>query len=376
MAGIYIHIPFCKQACSYCNFHFSTKLQTKDDVVAAIQQEIGLQANYLPERQINTLYFGGGTPSILQAKELNTIVRTLQDHFSFADNMEITLEANPDDLTDDKLAGLLSTPINRFSIGIQSFRDTDLQFMNRPHTAREAYNAIEKSQQAGYTTLTIDFIYGTPTLDDKAWQENLQAAFQMGIPHISAYALTVEPRTALNHWIQNGKVTDIDDEQAARQFEILMDETATNDYEHYEISNFAKPGYRAQHNTSYWLNIPYLGIGPGAHSFNGTTRQWNVANNVQYAKAILHEGRVPFEQETLSQKDRYNETLLTSLRTKWGCDLNQLYADFPEEFTNAFAKESARLIEQGLLQKENGHIKLSRQGTLLADSVIADLFVD
>ncbi len=376
MAGIYVHIPFCKQACSYCNFHFSTKLQTKEDVLAAIKQEVSLQANYLQERQIDTLYFGGGTPSILQAHEINAIVEAIRDTFTFADQMEITLEANPDDLTDNKLRELLSTPINRFSIGIQSFRDTDLQFMNRPHTAHEAYQAIDKSQRAGYTNITIDLIYGSPTLSDQAWYENLHTVFQMGIPHISAYALTVEPRTALNHWIEKGKVSGIDEEQAGRQFELLMDEMAANGYDHYEISNFCKPGYRAQHNTNYWLNIPYLGLGPGAHSFNGTTRQWNVANNVKYAKAILNEGKVPFERETLSTKDRYNETLLTSLRTKWGCHIGQLREDFPAYYQNTFAQQSARLMDQGLLQKENGHIKLSRKGTLIADSVIADLFAE
>jgi oxygen-independent coproporphyrinogen-3 oxidase len=376
MAGIYVHIPFCKQACSYCNFHFSTKLQTKEDVLAAIQQEVSLQANYLPQRQIDTLYFGGGTPSILQAHEINAIIEAIQNTFSFADDMEITLEANPDDLTGDKIKELRSTPINRFSIGIQSFRNADLQFMNRPHTAHEAYQAINKSQRAGYTNMTIDLIYGSPTLPDDAWRENLHTVFQMGIPHISAYALTVEPGTALNHWIEKGKVSGIDEEQAGRQLELLMDEMAANGYDHYEISNFCKPGYRAQHNTNYWFNIPYLGLGAGAHSFNGTTRQWNVANNVKYAKAILHEGKVPFEQETLSLKDRYNETLLTSLRTKWGCHIGHLKANFPDHYNNTFAKESARLLEQGLLQKENDHIKLSRKGTLVADSVIADLFAE
>ena len=351
MAGIYIHIPFCKQACSYCNFHFSTSLQTKENVLAAIQQEISLRTNYLPEREITTLYFGGGTPSLLSALEINTMIDQLRQHFSFAANMEITLEANPDDLTSEQLTELRDTPINRFSIGIQSFKEEDLRLMNRVHTEAEAYRAIEQSQQAGFHNLTIDFIYGTPTLSDEEWRQNLHTAFEMGIPHISSYALTVEPRTALDHWVKSGKAPPVDDEQAARQFEILMDEMAAHGYDHYEISNFCQTSYMARHNTSYWQGTPYLGLGPGAHSFDGQTRQWNEANNVKYAKAILNEATVPFEREEWTIEDRFNELMLTSLRTKWGCDLQSLQESFPEHFYQEFRRESNSLIKQGLLER-------------------------
>ncbi len=376
MPGIYVHIPFCKQACSYCNFHFSTSLRTKEDVLDAINKEIDLRQDYLADRSIDTLYFGGGTPSLLTADEINRIVTNLARYFSLSENMEITLEANPDDLTQEKLISLLDTPINRLSIGIQSFREEGLQLMNRAHAAYEGAQAIEASQQVGFTNITIDLIYGSPTLSDELWLANLQTAYSLGIPHISAYCLTVEPGTALNHWIEKGKVQNVDNEQAARQFQILMAEMDQNGYDHYEISNFCKPGHIARHNTAYWQHIPYLGLGPGAHSFNGTSRQWNVANNVKYAKSIVEEELISYEKEELSLTDQFNEYLLTSLRTKWGCQLATLSQHFPEQYTKSFQQTASRLEAKGLLEQQNGHITLTQQGTLLADQVIAELFAD
>ncbi|RYE00392.1 MAG: radical SAM family heme chaperone HemW [Sphingobacteriales bacterium] len=373
MAGIYIHIPFCKQACNYCNFHFSTSLKHKEELVTALTQEIRNRNAYLAQ-ELETVYLGGGTPSLLAARELQKIFTEIRKSFAFEQLRECTLEANPDDINPQFLEQLKSTPVDRLSIGIQSFREADLKFMNRAHNAREAINAVSLAQQAGYKNITIDLIYGTPGLSNKDWQENLERAIDLGVQHISSYALTVEEKTVLAHQIEKGKTPEPKSEQAAEQFEILVATLCSSGFEHYEISNFAQPGHYAIHNTNYWKGAHYLGIGPSAHSFNGQSRQWNVANNALYCKGIFA-GDPVHEVEILSRKDQINEMLLTGLRTMWGVDL----AMFREKFGDAAL---AGLISK--LEQENPlhysrtaqQLKLTEAGKLFADGIAANLFED
>ena len=373
MSGIYIHIPFCKQACHYCNFHFSTSMKYKDEMLTAIHQEIALQQNYLKGKTIETIYFGGGTPSLLSSDEILRIFEALHRFYDISETVEVTLEANPDDLTLSKIEDFRKTPINRFSIGIQSFHDVDLKYMNRAHNASEADVCIQNVQSVGFDNLTIDLIYGTPTMNDEAWIANMERVFDLKVPHISCYALTVEPQTALDIRIRKGKSQAVNEEQAARQFEQLVAATEREGFDHYEISNFGKEGFYSKHNSSYWKGKPYLGLGPSAHSFNGTTRQWNVAHNMKYLKAI-DRGEVPFELEELSLADRYNEYIMTGLRTIWGVELSKI-----ETFGAAFSIHFLKLVEvylrEGLVIRNDGQFKLSAKGKFLADGIASELFV-
>ena len=373
MAGIYIHIPFCKQACNYCDFHFSTSLKMKSSFVAALLKEIDLRKSVFENQTIESIYLGGGTPSLLNASELELIFQKLASSFSISSEAEITLEANPDDLNYDKIQELKSTPVNRLSIGIQSFRDADLKFMNRAHTSAEALSSIKLCKEAGFNNLTIDLIYGTPGMDENAWLENLHTAFELNIPHISSYALTVEEKTALHYQILNNKTPDVDEQQSALQFEILMTEMVKHGYEQYEISNFCKPNSYSRHNSSYWKKDNYLGLGPSAHSFLGNKRLWNVSNNTKYIKS-LQEGKLPLEEECLSVQDRYNEYIMTSLRTKWGCSLQVIESDFSLEFANYFKTEAKAYIQQGNIVVEMEVYYLTQSGKLLADRIASDLF--
>lgn len=375
MSGIYIHIPFCKKACHYCNFHFSTSLQQKEAVVAAITKEIDLQKDYLPSTKIDTVYFGGGTPSLLTIAELNQIFDQLHKTFSLSPTLEVTLEANPDDLSLAKLKDLYQTPVNRLSIGIQSFSEKDLVFMNRSHNAIEAKNCIENAQQVGFDNLTIDLIYGSPTTSIKEWEENLAQTFSFQIPHISAYCLTVEPKTALAHMVKTGKVKPIDDELAAQHFDILIKQTNQQGYQHYETSNFALKNWESKHNSSYWKGKPYVGIGPAAHSFNGQSRQWNVANNSKYLKAI-QQNNLSFELEHLSITDRFNEYIMTSLRTMWGCDLEKIKQDFGEKYAIHLQNNIATYTTNALMIQEKNTLFLTSKGKFVADGIISTLFYD
>jgi oxygen-independent coproporphyrinogen-3 oxidase len=370
--GLYLHIPFCKQACHYCNFHFSTSARYQDEMVDALIREMELRLDYLPSRELHTVYLGGGTPSVLSASQLQRLFQAVFDLFSVKEKAEITLEANPDDLKPEVLAQLRDSPVNRLSVGIQSFSEADLQYMNRAHNAQEAYTCIEQLLGAGFDNLTLDLIYGTPTLSDEQWAANLEQIRQWGIPHLSCYSLTVEPRTALDHLVRKGKHRRPDEEQAAAQFEYLMDWARANDFLHYEISNFACPGRFARHNTHYWLGAPYLGIGPSAHSFDGTSRQWNVANNAQYMKSI-EAGKVPSEREELAPTDQYNEYLMTGLRTMWGVSVSHLQEHFPQ-FVDSFFTGIQPLLYQRLLIKQEDRYALSDEGKLLADRIASDLF--
>lgn len=376
MSGLYLHIPFCKQACHYCNFHFSTSLKYKGEMTEAIVQELLLRKDYLEDKHLSSVYFGGGTPSLLNAEELATLFAMIKECFVLEDNAEVTLEANPDDITEENLARWQSSPINRLSIGIQSFADADLAYMNRAHSAEEARRCVALAQNFGFTNLTVDLIYGTPTMSDLTWEKNVQTLIEAKVPHLSCYALTVEPKTALDHQIKTGKSPEVEEEKAARQFELLMGWVEDAGYEHYEISNFALPGHRAVHNSNYWLARPYLGVGPSAHSFNEHSRQWNVANNARYLQAIAallkDEARTKdlFEKENLSPADQYNEYILTGLRTSWGVST----AKMKEPFRTFFTENIHQYVDSGLVFGADDVFFLTKTGRLLADKISSDLF--
>lgn len=373
LSGLYIHIPFCKQACHYCNFHFSTSLKLKDRMLLALLNEIDLQKDYLTTRELSSIYFGGGTPSLLDKAAIELIFSKIKQHFVLAKDAEITLEANPDDLTKKKLADLATTPINRLSIGIQSFSEADLNYMNRAHTASEASHCIENAQEVGFQNLTVDLIYGTPTTSHEQWATNIEQVLDSDIPHISCYCLTVEPKTALAHFVKAGKYAAPDDEYAAQQFEYLIERLDKAGYDHYEISNFAKPNHYAQHNSNYWLGQQYLGIGPSAHSFDGRSRQWNIAHNMQYIQAI-EAGRVPFEIEELSSTERYNEYVMTALRTIWGCDIRRI-REIGGTFEKHFLEEVRPFLQNGTMLEKEGVFTLTKAGKLLADNIAMELFL-
>jgi oxygen-independent coproporphyrinogen-3 oxidase len=374
-AGIYLHIPFCKQACVYCNFHFSTSLKHKDEVLQAILKELEMRREYLDGASIETVYFGGGTPSLLSADEINLIFDTILKYYPVENIKECTLEANPDDLDKNYLRSLRNTPVNRFSIGIQSFRNEDLLYMKRVHNAQQADHAIKASQDAGFDNLSIDLIYGTPGLSDTAWEQNLAKVAELQIPHFSSYALTVEDKTALQHAIKNKKAPPVDPEQAAGQFEILMEQAAVMGYEHYEISNLSIPGRHAIHNTNYWRGLPYLGIGPSAHSFNGTVRSWNIANNALYAKSILHDHKLMFEEERLTPIEHLNEYIMTSLRTMWGCDLDKITADWDSTTSLQVEKSSHLFQEKKWITQDGRKLILTNSGKMFADRIASELFL-
>jgi len=372
MAGIYLHIPFCKQACHYCDFHFSTSLKYKDELVETLIKEIQLQKNYLNGETIDTIYFGGGTPSLLNETEISLLINTITGLHSVAADAEITLEANPDDLDKVKLQALRQTPINRFSIGIQSFFDEDLQWMNRVHRADEAESAVKRTQDMGFENITVDLIYGYPLLTDQKWKFNTDKVFELDVPHVSAYSMTVEPRTALASFIKQKKQPAMNDEQSAAQFTFLMDAMQTKGFEQYEISNFCKPGFYSRHNSNYWKGVKYLGIGPSAHSYNGETRQWNIANNTKYMQG-LGSGLIPAETEILSDIDKLNEYIMTSLRTSWGLDLDKLNG-IASASANHLQKASIEFFDKGWLSQKNKIIYLTQTGKLYADHIASELF--
>lgn len=368
---LYLHIPFCKQACHYCDFHFSTNLSQKSALVEAIGQEMVLQKEYLPTSHLETIYFGGGTPSLLTESELDSLFDAIHRQFTVSPTAEITLEANPDDLTADKLA-LLRRYVNRLSIGIQTFDEEALRWMNRAHTAIEAGQCVQQAREAGFDNLSIDLIYGIP--NRVVWPYDLDRALWLDVPHISAYALTIEPDTAFDRWTQKGQLKPLDENLAADHYAQLTSELQRAGYDQYEISSFAKPGHHARHNTAYWQQRPYLGLGPSAHSYNGHSRQFNVANNTRYAQAIKT-GNLPAEIEILTTADRVNEYLLTGLRTKWGCSLTQLDLLLGNSFAQKQVIELTDLQQKGWLQIQAHQLYLTEAGKLFADRVAASLFV-
>ncbi len=375
MAGIYIHIPFCKQACNYCNFHFSTSLAHKGALLNALHKEIELRANYLEDKLLDTIYFGGGTPSLLSIEELNSIFGTIEKYFDLSALKEVTLEANPDDLKSDYILRLRNeTLIDRLSIGIQSFREEDLIFMKRAHNAGEALDCIILAEDAGFDKFTIDLIYGTPGMSDDVWLNNLKIANEIGMEHLSCYALTLETGTPLAKAVKKKPEFAPLEADAERQFRILMEFAELHGYEHYEISNFAKNERYAIHNSAYWKGSSYLGLGPSAHSFDGSGRSWNVANNLQYIKS-LNDSILPLETEHLSLKDHYNEWILTRLRTKWGLD-----PAFPDTlqtgWSNTFENSIKEFVNNGFVHWNGQVYLLTTEGKLMADYISSALFME
>ncbi|MFN3298629.1 MAG: radical SAM family heme chaperone HemW [Sediminibacterium sp.] len=372
MAGIYIHIPFCRKACNYCNFHFSTNHQLINQVIDAIVQEIQLQKNYLSE-PIETLYLGGGTPSLLKRAHLLILLDAVKTHFTLMPHAEITLEANPDDINPEQLTDWVNLGINRLSIGIQSFKDEDLQWMGRAHNAEQALNCIGLAQKAGFQNISIDLIYGGPSLSNENWINNLEIAINTGVPHLSCYALTVEPKTALAHKINKLELPNIDAAHQARHFSILQEMTAAAGFEQYEISNFSLPGKRSIHNANYWSGQHYLGLGPAAHSFNGISRQWNISNNALYIQSLA-QSVVPFELEELTVVQQTNEYIMTALRTSEGIDANRLNAIAGKAIFDDLLIDASHYIKDELLVHTHSQLILSPAGKFMADGIAAHLF--
>ncbi|HEY9184775.1 MAG TPA: radical SAM family heme chaperone HemW [Salegentibacter sp.] len=372
MAGIYIHIPFCKQACHYCDFHFSTSLKKKDQVVKMLCRELELRKDELSVSEYQTIYFGGGTPSLLKSDDLKRIFETVYSNYNISEKPEITLEANPDDLSEEKLKMLAASKINRLSIGVQSFFEEDLKLMNRAHNATEALESIQLASKY-FKNISIDLIYGVPGMSDERWKKNMKIALDLGVPHISSYALTVEPNTALQKFIEKGKVKPVDDEAARRHFEILVQTLTKNGFEHYEFSNFGKAGYFSQNNTAYWLGKAYLGIGPSAHSYDGNARKWNISNNSLYIKA-LEKANLPQQIEKLTTADKFNEYVMTRLRTKFGVSLVEVEEKFGTDYKQHFLKNAAPLQQKHLLEERDGVLHITAKGKFLSDGIAADLF--
>jgi oxygen-independent coproporphyrinogen III oxidase len=375
MAGIYIHIPFCKQACFYCNFHFSTNLDLQNDFTAALLKEIALRAAYLNQATVDSIYFGGGTPSLLPDSAIREILETLFSHFTISANPEITLEANPDDMHPDRLKAWRQTGINRLSIGVQSFFEEDLLWMNRAHNASQAKRAVTDAKLAGFDNFSLDLIYGLPALTDEKWIKNLRTAVELEPGHLSCYALTVEPKTALFNMIRMKKADDVLPEKQASQFLTGIHELESAGYQHYEISSFARPGRRSRHNSAYWKSEKYLGLGPSAHSFNGVSRQWNISNNALYIKS-LSAGLVNAESEELKPRDVLNEYIMTSLRTMEGLDLQYVIELFGKEKGNLLEAQAGRYIRSDQMEKMNEKLVLTKKGKLFADGIAAALFFD
>lgn len=373
MSGIYIHIPFCKQACHYCDFHFSTSMAKKDAMVSALQKELVLRKDEFKDEVVETIYFGGGTPSVLTSEEIEQIINSIYANYVVSENPEITLEANPDDLSKNRIIQLSNSPINRLSIGIQSFFEEDLKWMNRAHSAEEAENCLTDATHR-FDNISIDLIYGIPGMSNERWKQNIDKALSFDIPHISSYALTVEPKTALAHMIQQGHVKNVDDEQSQEQFHLLVDTLEEKAFVNYEISNFGKEGYFSKNNSAYWQGKKYLGIGPSAHSFDGIRRGWNVKNNSKYLKSIQEE-KLPMETETLTTTDRYNEYVMTGLRTIWGVSLEKITSDYGEKFSDYLLEQSYKPIEQKLLILNGDTLKVAKKGKFLVDGIASSLFM-
>jgi oxygen-independent coproporphyrinogen III oxidase len=373
MPGIYIHIPFCKQACHYCDFHFSTSLAKKDEMVLALAKEIRLRKNELRDEEIETIYFGGGTPSILQAEDLRLLIDEVYRNYNIAENPEITVEANPDDLSEERIIALSGNKINRLSIGIQSFFEEDLKLMNRAHNSAEAKKCLEIATRY-FDNISIDLIYGIPGMPNEKWLQNIEMALSFNVPHISSYALTVEPKTALHAFIQKRIIPPPDDEAAQEHFHLLADKLEENGFIHYELSNFAKEHYFSKNNSSYWLGKKYLGIGPSAHSYDGISRSWNVSNNSLYLKSIA-QNNLPSETETLTKTDRYNEYIMTGLRTIWGISLDRIEKEFGQPYLDYLNLQAGKYIEDHLLYVDDNILRATKSGKFLSDGIAADLFL-
>ena len=373
MSGIYIHIPFCKQACHYCDFHFSTSTKKKEDMVLALAKEMELRKDEFQNEVVETIYFGGGTPSVLSIDNIRFLIHSVYQNYDVIENPEITLEANPDDLDGETILQFANSPINRLSIGIQSFFEDDLQLMNRAHNSEEAKKCLAFATQY-FDNISIDLIYGMPNMSNEKWLQNIETAISYNIPHISSYALTVEPKTALHKMIKTGTISSLDDDLVQQHFHILIDKLQENGFIHYELSNFGKLNYFSKNNTAYWLGKKYIGIGPSAHSFDGESRSWNVANNSLYLKTIA-ENKLPSESEILSKTDLYNEYIMTGLRTIWGVSLEKIETEFGSNYLDYLNQQAEKYISDNLLKVENNILKTTKKGKFLCDGIASDLFL-
>ncbi len=373
MAGIYIHIPFCKKACHYCNFHFSTSLKYKDAMIQALLKELELRQDYLQNESIETIYLGGGTPSVLDVKDIEQMFTVIQWYYNISSLQECTLEANPDDLDKDYISDLKSIGVNRLSIGVQSFDPVDLEWMNRSHSAQQAHDCIHDAYTAGIDNLSIDLIFGSPTTSDNIWSENLELATRYKIKHLSCYALTVEDKTPLKALIDKGKSLSPDDDRVARQFHKAQTYLKSNDYLHYEISNYCLDQYQSRHNSNYWNQVPYIGIGPSAHSFNGKERQWNIAHNQKYINALT-EDTIPYELEVLSTDNLYNEYIMTKMRTSQGCQTSVIKG-MGEKYERHFLESLSSLIDEGKVIRSDDYYVVVDDYKIISDQIIGDLFI-
>ena len=373
MAGIYIHIPFCKQACYYCDFHFSTSLSKKGPMLLALEQELLLRKEEFKNEKIETIYFGGGTPSVLETSEIEQLLASIKNNYKVIASPEITLEANPDDLSSLKIKALGDSSINRLSIGIQSFFDQDLKLMNRAHDAHEAHTSIKEAKKY-FNNITIDLIYGIPGMTNARWEDNIAKALAYELPHISSYALTVEPKTALKSFIEKGVIPDVNDDITQQQFELLLDQLEAKGYINYEISNFGKKGYFSNNNTAYWQGKKYMGIGPSAHSYDGVRRAWNINNNSKYIRSI-QQNILPYEEEKLTKKDRYNEYIMTSLRTIWGISVERVRTEFGNLYVDYLLQRSDKYITEDLLVMKGNTLLVTKKGKFLCDGIASDLFM-
>lgn len=374
MAGIYLHIPFCRNSCDYCDFHFSIDLTRSKDLIEAMVREIQLRKEYLNKLLVSTIYFGGGTPSLIKAEFIDVLYKEIKKNFRIDKNPEITLEANPEDIDTIYLKKISKIGINRLSIGIQSFFDDDLKFMNRLHNGAQAKKSILKARNAGFNNINIDLIYGFPGLLKKNWINNIKTAIDFHVEHLSAYHLTYEPSTVLYFRRRKERISEVCENDSLEQYAELTGRMKTAGYIHYEISNFALEGFYSRHNIGYWKQLPYLGIGPSAHSYNGISRQWNIAKNMSYIKGIeKNEGF--FEKEELDLKTRYHEYVMTSLRTLWGADPGYICNEFGKEYYDHFIKNTAKFTHSGNLERKKDKYCLTQKGILIADFIIKEFFI-
>ena len=374
MSGIYLHVPFCKSKCAYCNFFSLASEKKMQEYVEALKREIVARSKYLGNETVKTIYFGGGTPSLLPVRYIGEILELVNNNFDLVANPEITLEANPDTIEKEQLFSLKAMGVNRVSVGIQSFHDEDLKYLDRRHDSRHALQIIDDLKDVGFEKLTLDLIYGIPTLTEERWNKNLDIFFSTGITHLSAYALTVEPKTILGQRIEKGELQCVSEEETIRHYEIVVERSKANGFEHYEISNFAKEGHRSQHNSIYWKNEKYLGLGPSAHSYDGNSRQWNVSNLTKYIQ-LAGNSEDYYEKEILTLEDKFNEYVMTSLRTSWGCDIEKIERSYGKSYVNHFLKNVKKYLEMGEMITDGNSYSLTENGKLFADGIAADLFL-
>lgn len=374
MAGIYIHIPFCRKLCYYCDFYHVISNDDNTLFITALKKEAELRADYIAGNTVSTVYFGGGTPSVFNCKEIGTILDHLRKHFVFDTECEITIELNPDDITSDYLTGLLQTGVNRISLGVQSWRDEDLKLMNRRHTAAQALDVLENAITAGFENISVDLIYGVPGMGLENWASNLDKTLSFDIKHLSAYHLTIEPGTVFNKMKEKGLLKEIDEDDSTSEFNLLLEKTESTGFINYEISNFGKPGFFSVHNTNYWKQVPYLGLGPSAHSFNGYSRQWNIKDVKKYTGSV-NSGKLSFEKEELDIKTKFNEYVMTSLRTMWGIDLDYVEKIFEKEGYDYVINLSGKFINYGLMKQDDNNLVLTNQGKMISDNIISEFIM-